>query len=497
MDISAFIPEIDLIYPEVFLALWSFFLLCAGIFLSKKDYNVISVTTLIGLVATAIILVLNFNNYGTTFSDAFIADGFSNFFKVLFIIAGILTVLMSGKYNAIEGIVKGEYYVLICFSILGMFIISSGNDLMVIYIGIELMALSIYALVGFKKRDIRSNEAALKYFVLGAFSSGILLYGISLLYGETSSTNILEVQTALLQNGFSRLSILGIVLIIVGLAFKIAAVPFHLWCPDAYDGAPTAITAFMSVAPKAAGFAAFLRIFTIAVIPAKDKWFILLWLLSAFTMIIGNVLAVAQDNVKRLLAYSSIAHAGYALMGIVAAGKLVQVADGRVIFSEEGRLAVYAVLFYMLAYTFMNLGAFTVVIFLRNNSLRGDRIADFSGLARIKPFYAAAMGIFLLSLMGIPPMAGFVGKFYIFGAAIKAKLYYLAVIGILTSAVSVYYYFKIIKAMYIDKPSERFSLLVSKPLALVLVVSMIMTLLIGLYPGPFLNLARESFFIFM
>jgi len=404
---------------------------------------------------------------------------------------------MSGKYNFIEGIMKGEYYVLICFSILGMFVISSGNDLMVIYIGIEMMALSIYALVGFKKKDVRSNEAALKYFVLGAFSSGILLYGISLIYGETSSVNIMEIQTALLQNGYSKLSLLGIVLIIVGLGFKIAAVPFHFWCPDAYDGAPTAITAFMSVAPKAAGFAAFLRIFAVAVIPAKDEWFILLWILSAFTMIIGNVLAVTQDNVKRLLAYSSIAHAGYGLMGLVAASRLIEVSNGRVIFSEAGRLSIYAVLFYMLAYTFMNLGAFTVVIFLRNNSLRGDRIEDFAGLAKEKPFYAAAMGIFLLSLMGIPPMAGFVGKFYIFGAAIKAQLYYLSVIGILTSAISVFYYFKIIKAMYIDNPAEEFSLISSRPLTLVLFVSMIMTLLIGLYPGPFLNLARESFFIFM
>lgn len=497
MDISAFIPQIDLLYPEVFLTLWSLFLLCAGIFLSKKNYGIIYVTALVGLFSTAVILALNFDNYGTTFSGAFISDGFSSFFKMLFVIAGIFTIMISEKYNIIEGIMKGEYSVLIFFSILGMFVISSGNDLMVIYIGIELMALSIYPLVGFKKKDVRSNEASLKYFVLGAFSSGILLYGISLIYGETSSTNLSEIQTALLQNGYSKLCVLGIIMTIAGLAFKIAAVPFHLWCPDAYDGAPTAITAFMSVAPKAAGFAAFLRIFAIALIPAKEEWFILLWILSAFTMIIGNVLAVAQDNVKRLLAYSSIAHAGYGLMGIVAAGKLIEISDGRIIFPEEGRLAVYAVLFYMLAYTFMNLGAFAVVIFLRNNSLRGDRIEDFAGLAKVKPFYAAAMGVFLLSLMGIPPMAGFVGKFYIFGAAIKAQLYSLAVIGILTSAISVFYYFKIIKTMYIDEPSEGFSVIVSRPLTLVLFVSMIMTLIIGLYPGPFLNLARESFFLFM
>ncbi|MBI5374901.1 MAG: NADH-quinone oxidoreductase subunit N [Candidatus Schekmanbacteria bacterium] len=498
LELQQYIPQIDLLYPEFVLTVWALFLLVAGIFVSKeKEGSVMSGLALIGLVVVSLFCVAGMGNKGITFSGSYAVDGFSTFFKFVFLISGILTILISGKYNRMEKIFRGEYYVLLYFSIIGMFVIASANDIMVIYIGIELMALSIYALVGFMKHDVRSNEAALKYFVLGSFSSGILLYGTSLLYGETSTTNLIDIQNTLILHGYSKMAMLGIILIIVGLAFKIAAVPFHLWCPDAYDGAPTAITAFMSVAPKAAGFAAFLRFFVVAVMPAKNEWYILLWLLSAFTMILGNVLAVSQDNVKRLLAYSSIAHAGYGLMGVVSAGRLIEITDGKLVFTEGGRMSIYAVLFYMLAYMFMNIGAFTMVIFMRNNSLRGDRIEDFAGLARVKPMYGAIMTIFLLSLMGIPPLCGFVGKFYIFAAAIKSELYGLCVIGILTSAVSAFYYFKIIKTMYVDAPPADFEVMESGSMKIALYASAFMTLLIGIFPGPFINFARNSFLIFM
>src|SRR3989304_1384923 len=243
-----------------------------------------------------------------------------------------------------------------------MMVMAAANDLMIVYLGIEFMALSVYTLVGFLKHDLRSNEAALKYFVLGAFTSGVLLYGISLLYGETGTTNLVEIQKSLITGGSSRTAVLAMILLIAGFSFKIAAVPFHLWCPDAYDGAPTSITAFMSVGPKAAGFAALLRVFVVALLPLKEEWTILLWVISASTMILGNIAAVTQTNIKRLLAYSSISHAGYGLIGLVAAGDLISVSKEGIKVSAEGMMGVYFVMFYMLVYTFMNFGGFGVVL---------------------------------------------------------------------------------------------------------------------------------------
>ena len=497
MDIYQFIPNLSLLYPELIITVLALVVLMADLVVSKSRKIIIAWITAIGLITSMISSLPLIGVDETTFSGMFICDPFALFFKLLFLATGLITILLSISYVKLEKIHLGEYYALLLFSILGMMIMAAANDLMIVYLGIELMALSVYALVGFLKHDLRSNEAALKYFVLGAFTSGVLLYGISLLYGETGTTNLEEIQKSLLTGDVSRTAVLAVVLLIAGFAFKIAAVPFHLWCPDVYDGAPTCVTAFLSVGPKAAGFAALLRVFIVGIIPLKDDWSVLLWLVAAATMIIGNIMAVTQTNVKRLLAYSSIAHAGYGLIGIVAAGGLIEINQSGVVFTESGKMSVYMVMFYMLVYTFMNLGAFGMVLLMRKNSERGDQISDFTGLARTNPFFAATMAIFLLSLMGIPPLAGFVGKFYIFAVAIHAKLYWLAVIGVLTSAVSAYYYFLLIKAMYLDEPRENFQIFHSGSLAFAIIISLIMTVLIGLYPAPFITFARESIFRLM
>jgi len=497
VDIYQFIPNLSLLYPELIITVLALVVLLADLVVSKSRKVIIAWITAIGLVTSLISSLPLIGVNETTFSGMFVCDPFALFFKIIFIAIGLITILLSISYINLEKIHLGEYYALLLFSILGMMVMAAANDLMIVYLGIELMALSVYALVGFLKHDLKSNEAALKYFVLGAFTSGVLLYGISLLYGETGSTNLEEIQKSLLTGDTSRTTVLAVVLLIAGFAFKIAAVPFHLWCPDAYDGAPTSVTAFMSVGPKAAGFAALLRVFIVGLIPLKDDWSILLWLVSAATMIVGNIMAVTQTNVKRLLAYSSIAHAGYGLIGLVAAGELIEINKTGIVFTESGKMSVCMVMFYMLVYTFMNLGAFGMVLLMRKNSERGDQISDFTGLARTNPFFAATMAIFLLSLMGIPPLAGFVGKFYIFTVAIHAKLYWLAVIGVLTSAISAYYYFLLIKAMYLDEPKENFQIFSSRSLAFAIIISLIMTVLIGIYPAPFLSFARESIFRLM
>jgi len=497
VDISQFIPKLSLIYPELIITLLALMILGADLIVSKKRKIIIAQISIFGLIVALISCLPLVGVNESTFSGMFICDSFALFFKILFIVIGLLTILLSISYITLEQIHLGEYYTLLLLAILGMMIMAAGNDLMIIYLGIELMALSVYALVGFLKHDLKSNEAALKYFVLGAFTSGVLLYGISLLYGETGTTNLEEIQKSLISGKTSRAVVLAMVLLIAGFAFKIAAVPFHLWCPDAYDGAPTSITAFMSVGPKAAGFAALLRVFVVAMLPLREEWSILLWIISASTMILGNVMAITQTNIKRLLAYSSIAHAGYGLMGLVAAGNLINRSGIGIELTEVGKMGVYMVMFYLLVYTFMNLGAFGMVILMRKNSERGDQISDFNGLAKSNPFYAASMAIFLFSLMGIPPLAGFVGKFYIFTVAIEARLYILAIIGVLTSVISAYYYFLIIKAMYIDPVKEGFQIVQSKSLIFALMVSLILTLLIGIYPAPFLSFARESIFKLM
>jgi NADH-quinone oxidoreductase subunit N len=424
------------------------------------------------------------------FSGMFILDPFSNFFKLLLYLATALTVLISVRYLEAERIHLGEYYAFILFSTSGMMIMVSGADLITIYLGLELMSLSLYILSGFKRYERKSIEASAKYFVLGSFSSGVLLFGISLLYGLSGSTQLKDMgkvfQTLPEDSGAALL--LAMVLLVVGFGFKVAAVPFHMWTPDVYEGAPTSVTAYMSVATKAASFAAFLRVFLEALGPIEDSWRVLLIALSVATMAVGNVVAIAQTNIKRMLAYSSIAHAGYALIGLVAGSDL----------------GTFSLMLYMAIYAFMNLGAFAVVILLRGSApvsgsmiqadSSGDRILDFTGLAKNNRLAAFVMLVFMFSLTGIPPTAGFVAKFYIFMAAVESGLVWLAVVGVLFSAVSAYYYLRIVMLMYMKEPEIQARFTASPAVTVALWVATLVVLGLGVYPGPLVEYTQTALF---
>jgi NADH-quinone oxidoreductase subunit N len=349
------------------------------------------------------------------------------------------------------------------------------------------MALSVYVLVGFAKGNRKSNEAALKYFLLGVFASAILLYGVSLVYGTTGSYNLDGIAAAIARGETGPRSLLGIgaILVLVGIAFKIAAVPFHMWTPDAYEGAPTPVTAFISTAAKAAAFAMLLRVFLRGFYGLAADWTPLLVVLAIASMTLGNVVAILQDNVKRMLAYSSIAHAGYMLLGLIAVG-----ASGSDAMTQ--RYGMTAVVLYLLVYTFTNMGAFGLVVMLRRHDVVGDRVEDFRGLAQSNPLAAATMLVFLLSLAGIPCTSGFIGKWWLFGSAVKADYAWLAVIAVVNSAISLYYYARVVVAMYMSPAKTAERVAVPVPLAAALAVSLVFTLVIGVYPQPFIRFAQYA-----
>ena len=424
---------------------------------------------------------------------SFLADGFSLFFKAVILVAAALTILMSLRYLDWERSQAGEFYAMLLLAVVGMMFMASGTDFAVLYIGLELMSLAVYVLVGFIKHNRKSNEAALKYFLLGAFSSGILLYGVSLLYGTCGSTNLLQIRQAIAQGVEQpRILLVGAILVTVGLAFKIAAVPFHMWTPDAYEGAPTAVTGFMATAVKTAAFAMALRVFVEGFIDLRADWVWLAALLAVASMTLGNVAAILQDNVKRMLAYSSIAHAGYILMGLVAVGAAGAETAPRVRGLDAAQFGLVAAALYLLVYTFTTLGAFGLVVMLRREGVVGDRIEDFSGLARRSPLAAFAMLVFMLSLAGIPCTAGFIGKWWLFGAAVRAHYGWLAVVAVINSAVSLYYYVRLVVQMYMGAPAGEETYAVSPALAAALAACLGATLVIGVYPDPFIMLARTA-----
>lgn len=420
------------------------------------------------------------------FNGMFILDPFSNFFKLLLYAGTGLTILLSIRYLEMERIHLGEYYAFLLFSTSGMMVMVSGADLITLYLGLELMSLSLYILAGFKRYERKSIEASAKYFVLGSFSSGILLFGISLLYGISGSTQLKDMAEVFgtFQAGENPALLLGMILLVVGFGFKVSVVPFHMWTPDVYEGSPTSVTAYMSVATKATSFAAFLRVFMEALGPVEDSWKTLLIALCLATMAVGNIVAIVQSNIKRMLAYSSIAHAGYALIGLVVASDL----------------GTFSVMLYMAVYTFMNLGAFGVVILLQRAMAsesgtaagRGDEILDFTGLARTHPLGAFVMLVFMFSMTGIPPTAGFVAKFYVFMAAVDSDLVWLAVIGVLFSAVSAYYYLRVVMLMYMKEPEVPTRLTVSPTVTFALWVTVLVILGLGVYPGPLVEYTQSA-----
>jgi len=411
-----------------------------------------------------------------------VIDAFSQNFKVIILLGALITLLMSFKSLEVEKAWTGEYFTLITFAVFGMMVMASGNDLLTLWVGLETMALSVYVLAAYLRRNEHSVEGATKYFLLGAFSSGFYLYGASLIYGATGSVNLDVIRQALAskmaEGGLGAIGFplgAGIVILAVALLFKAALVPFHWWTPDAYEGAITPIAGFMSVAPKAAAFAMALRIFVAGLMPVSGKWVALLSLVAILTMFWGNIAAMLQQNVKRMLAYSSIAHAGYVLIGLVATGKTG---------TDQG---VQAVVFYLLAYAFMNLGAFGLVLFLQREGSAGDSFEDFNDLIRRRPAMAVLMIIFLLSLGGIPPLAGFMGKLLIFYAAVTAKLYLLAVVLAVTSVISMYYYFRLIYHMFLKENEKPAQVQAGRPLAFALSLCAAGVLVIGIYAQPFLE----------
>jgi NADH-quinone oxidoreductase subunit N len=466
-------PNLGPVTPELYMTCLALILLLADLFIKKK--GVLAALSIIGIAVVGYALI---GSSGVTFGGMFISDGYSSFFKIIFFINVILSVLISIKYISIEKVNFGEYYSLIILSTLGMMIMASALDFIALYLGLELMALSTYVLAGFIRHDVKSNEAALKYFLLGAFSSAFLLYGISIIYGLTGTTDIKAIALYISEKGLAgnpALS-LSMALFAVAFGFKIAAVPFHMWAPDAYEGAPTSITAFMSVGPKAAGFAVLGRVFMIAFASIKVEWAAILIPLSILSMAVGNVVALAQSNIKRMLAYSSIAHAGYALIGVIVA-------------NNEG---ISSMMNYLMIYAFMNMGAFGVIIALRSEGFKGDSITDYEGLAKTHPFLSALMLIFMFSLTGIPPTAGFIGKLYVFMSAINAGYTWLVVVAVIFSVISAYFYLRIVMYMYMREPKVEVITSKSGTLGVALGVTAVMVLAIGVYPSYLVNLAKAA-----
>jgi NADH-quinone oxidoreductase subunit N len=425
----------------------------------------------------------------SAFSDLVILDPFSAFWKLLLYGVTAVTILLSLAYLKAERLNLGEYYGFILLSLAGMMVMVSAADLLTIYLGTELMSLSLYVLAGFKRFDARSLEASAKYFVLGAFSSGMLLYGISLLFGASGSTRLSAIAVAVAARGLDDpLLTLAMVLLAVGFGFKIAAVPFHMWTPDVYEGSPTSVTAFMAVASKAASFAAFLRVFLEGLGGLRADWYALFLILCLATLALGNVVAIVQTNIKRMLAYSSIANAGYALIGVVVTG-----------YEPAGVAAqsfgLSSVMLYLAVYAFMTLGAFAVVAMLRRNGVEGDEIEDYAGLAKRQPVPAFLMLAFMASLAGIPPTAGFIGKFYLFMAAVKADLAWLAVVGVIFAAISAYYYLRVVLVMYMREPETAGiepRLSASPALAVALACAFAGVLIFGVFPNPLVSLATQA-----
>ena len=472
--------NLSVIMPEIILSVLGMVLLLVNVFTPSNSKVYLAWLSLAGIVGAGFAAVSGWGVPIESFSGSVVQDNFAIFFKVIFLVAAGLAVLISDQYISREDCNQGELYPIILFTTVGMMLMAAGTDLMTIFLGLELMSISLYVLAGFNRNNLKSNEAGMKYFLLGAFSTGFLLYGMALVYGTTGTTRIAQIAAVVSQAGgptANTMLFIGMFLILTGFLFKIAAVPFHMWTPDVYEGAPTPMTAFMSAGPKAAGFAAMLRLLLVAFPVMKAEWADLLWILAVLTMTVGNFTALRQDNIKRMLAYSSIAHAGYALVGFVAAN-----ATG-----------TSGILFYMLSYAFMNIGAFAVIILVGKQGEPNGTVMDFAGLGQKRPLLAATMSLFLFSLAGMPPTAGFIGKFYLFSGAIQEGYIWLAIIGVLNSAASVYYYLRVMVYMYFKPGEQEFDwITVSAPVALALVVSAAGSLIPGIVPSMLLQFAQQA-----
>ena len=468
--------DIVAVSPIIFLSAFSLLLLIVDVSV-KKPATVLYWLTLIGLTVTGFLTANTYNAPGAAFNGMVFTGKFPAFFEVVFVLSAALSVLLSKPYLEKIDDHYGEYYSLVSFATVGMMLMASSRDLMVLFLGLELMSISLYVLAGFVRKDAKSNEASLKYFLLGAFATGFFLYGIALIYGATGTTNLADILGNWVAVQNDPLLWIGAALILVGLSFKISAVPFHMWVPDVYEGAPTTVSAFMSTGSKAAAFAALVLLFSYSVHPSPQLQVVIAYL-AAFTMVVGNLIALVQTNIKRMLSYSSIAHAGYALVGIAAANAL-------------GRTGV---MYYMLAYTFMQIGAFGVVSVLESKEGKYLEISDYQGLAYKHPVISGLMALFMFSLAGLPPLAGFFGKYYLFASAVSANMTWLAIIGVLASVVSVYYYLGVVVNMYFKEvPEGTTSVVISKLGATALIIAAAAIIELGLTPGYIVSLTEKLF----
>lgn len=467
--------------PELVLALSGIVVMVADPFLGRRSKQPLGVLALVGTLVALAATLVQADYAGLGFSRMFSVDSFSVFLHFLVLMVTALTILASLRYLDREEIQHGEYYALLLFATIGMGLMVASNELVLIFLGLETSSIATYILAGFRRGALKSNEAAMKYFLLGSFATAFLLYGIALMFGSTGSTFLPKIRAALETNQANpTLAWMAIALLFVGLAFKVAIVPFQIWTPDVYEGAPAPVTAFLSVGPKAAAFAAFLRIFFVALEPAIDKWFWLIWVSAVLTMFVGNLAALVQSNVKRMLAYSSIAHAGYILIA----------------FAAGSEFGIAAVLFYLVAYALMKLGAFTVVAHVAGPGEERQRIENYAGLGSREPLVAACFSVFLFSLIGVPLTGGFFGKFYIFRAALEegsSWLVWLVVFGAINTAISIYYYLRVVIAMYFREARHEVAV-ASLPasLAFVLTLAALGTVYLGLLPNPVLRFATQS-----
>ncbi|MCR6631766.1 MAG: NADH-quinone oxidoreductase subunit NuoN [Magnetospirillum sp.] len=466
------------VLPEVFAVLATIALLMLGVFKSEDSTRGISGLAIAVMAVTALLVVATSGERHTAFGGMFVTDGFGGFAKVLILAASALTAAMSLQYLDKEKLGRFEYPVLILFATIGMMLMVSANDFMALYLGLELQSLSLYVLAAYHRDSGRATEAGLKYFVLGSMASGLLLYGTSLVYGFSGTTSFDGLIKVFGESGaHPHLGfIAGLVFIVAGLCFKISAVPFHMWTPDVYEGAPTPVTSFFAVAPKIAALILFIRVMTGPFGELIDQWRQVVTVIAILSMFVGAFAAIVQTNIKRLMAYSSIGHVGFILVGLAAG-----TADG-----------IQGMLIYLAIYLFMNVGTFAVILCMRSKGRLVEGIGDLAGLSKTNPAMAAVMAALMFSMAGIPPMAGFWGKFYVFMAAVNAGLYTLAIIGMLTSVVSAFYYIRIVKVMYFDEAGEAFDRAGSGALSLVMAVSTVVVLVFSFVPAPLINSAKAA-----
>jgi len=472
------VVSLRVIAPAAILAITGFVLMLLDLLPPRGRREHMAFVGLAGVVIALVSAVLLWGSDVTGFQGMAVLDNLTLFATLVIGYATGLVLLESIDYLKRRGMESGEFYILVLFAAAGMVIMAGANDLIVVFLGLETMSLALYVLAGFFRTEIQAGEASMKYFLLGAFASGFFLYGIALIYGATASTNLDKIGAAVKAGaGRDPLLLIGFALLLVGFGFKISAVPFHMWTADVYEGAPTSVTAFIASGSKAAAFAALLRLLLESLRPLQGEWTWLFWVLAVLSMTLGNVVAIAQQNLKRMLAYSSIAHVGYMLVGIVAGGGL---GGG-------------SVLFYLLVYTFTIAGAFGIILLLERGGEEAVGVGDTAGLATRHPLAALALALFLLSLVGIPPTAGFVGKFYLFGAAVRSGYVWLAVIGVLNSAAAAYYYLRIIVNMYMREPEGTPAVIMpSFAGALAVAVALWGVMQLGIFPAPLFDLAQSA-----